>query len=212
MMSITTEDLIKISGRRGNTLPRKPLEEKIDETDTLSSVSSDIYNYLSTQSKTFKHDKKLCNEIFIMIKRIIEPFEFSNKQDLIDLWEIYLFQRIPSRFESKDLSKVSAELIQKINTKIIKVVRDEINILIRTPSKIENVIKRILQADTRVEFFNLFEIDVESLQSKEKLVYQNMQKHDVEYTEALDFLLGSIEFNKSEDDLITQLYVSLIHI
>jgi len=141
------------------------------------------------------HDIKFKNKILTDIKDIIESSESILKNIYGKLWENFL----TNSTNNKENIELMDKLLEKITNKKLKF---EINNNNRTPSKIKNSLKTILNVSPPFE--SIFITDV--LDKKEQMILDIAIQKNIIHTNILDGFLEMTDFTSDEDITISMFY------
>jgi hypothetical protein len=174
-----------------------------DDSDPITQYESNInmernvQNYI-TGIKDFSkklHDTKIKNQFLVDIQKIVNDSESSLKITYGKLWENFL----NNSTNNKENIELMDKLMEKISNKKLKT---EITNNNRTPSKIKNSIKTLLNISP--PFVSIFIADV--LDKKEQMILDNAIQKNVNHTNTLDGFLAMSEFNQDENMTINMFY------
>jgi hypothetical protein len=193
-MQEITNMLIDLAGKQ--TLPReiKIYEDVIDQSKIMQNIESNIATFIKDYPNFAKsiHDKSKKQEIINEIFSIINSFEFEIKDAYKKLWESYVLNNVSDADKITNLNNLKKKIINK---KMITYIENEI----RTPSKVTNVIKKIL-------FTPLFIQDEESLTEAEKIIIENVEKANQKYNDSVIHFLEKIDFKGDENLIVNQFF------
>ena len=203
--------LMDLAGSQVLKADLRPEMKMIDENDILQEVELKVFEHYNSVKDFAKqlHDKKQQVVIFNQIIEIINKYNFSIIQEYKQLWEIYIFNSLPvsepSNKNSININEKSIELINIIKTKILNSsIKNEIDISIKTPSKIKPLIKKLLNITN--EFVSIFAINVSNLTSAEAIKFKKVEENSKIYITYLDKYLETLDLNENEDLLVSNYY------
>jgi hypothetical protein len=203
--------LMDLAGSQVLKADLRPEIEVIDENDVLQEVELKIFEHHNLVKDFAKqlHDKKQQVVIFNEIIEIINKYNFSILHQYKQLWEIYIFNSLPvsgpSNKNSININEKSIELINIIKTKILNSsIKNEIDISIKTPSKIKPLMKKLLNITN--EFVSIFAINVSNLTSAEAIKFKKVEDNSKIYITYLDKYLETLDLNENEDLLVSNYY------
>jgi hypothetical protein len=191
--------LLSLAG--SNRLPPK-LSVK-DESDPINQheanikMERNVQDYIISVKDFGKklHDAKNKNKFLSDINTIINESESVIKNIYAKLWENFL--------NNSTNNKENIELMDKLMEKMLnKKLKTEITNNNRTPSKIKNSLKTILNISP--PFTSIFVADV--LDKKEQMILNSAIQKNVVYTNNLDGFLSMSTFNQDEDMTINMFY------
>ncbi len=197
---LITDALLSLAGsaRLPPTLVIK--ESIIDESSILQTLEIVIQDYIKSKPNFGKnlHNKVAKLEIYNDIFNIINQFEFTIKEQFIQLWKIFLLDSLLSDSEIKIIIQQFSE---KINNKKIKAYIESNT---RNTSKFTSVIKTILNISP--PFNSIFIQD--SLSKAEQIAYDNVIRINTRYSTILDTFLDMVDLltPSSEDMNIIQFF------
>jgi hypothetical protein len=182
--------LIALAGN--SRLPPKLIikDEIVIEQDMLQDMERSVQEYIKNTPDFAKklHDIKNKNKILKDIQLIINENSSSIKDSYLNLWENFL--------NNVTNNKDNIELMNIIMTKMTnKKLKTTIELANKTPSKIKNSIKTILNISS--PFVSIFESDV--LDKKEQMIYNNIVQNNVNHTNKIDTFLEVANFGSDED-------------
>lgn len=171
--------------------------EPINQHDANIKMEKDVNDYIKSVPDFTKklHDAKMKNQFLSDIKSILENSESLLKNTYIKLWENF----INNSTNNKENIELMDKLMEKITNKKLKT---EITNNNRTPSKIKNSIKTILNISS--PFQSIFNTDV--LDKKEQRILDIAIQKNVLHTNTLDGFLSLTDFNRDEDITISMFY------
>ena len=175
-----TNMLVEAAG--GQRLPPNlNLEEEIlDESSVMSEMELELFRFMKSFPNFAKllHDKKVIDGIKHDIRDIIYKYEFYTRDDYFALWNYFLCNELNE-------GKKVVDLINSIKTRIKnKGIIDAIEKDIRTESKINSIIKKILNVSS--EFVSIFTVDKTLLSKDELIIVSNIEKANQKYCDILD--------------------------
>jgi hypothetical protein len=175
-------------------------DEVISEQEILQNMETSIQEYMKsyTNFKKDLHDDKMKAKMLNDIKDIISQHPCSINNAYLKLWENFLTN-------VKD-NKVNLELMNTIMTKMTnKKLKNSIELANKTPTKINNSVKTILNTDS--PFVSIFvPEELDKLDKKEQLIQKNIIQNNLNHTNRIDTFLGLANFEKDEDLNISSFY------
>lgn len=177
--------------------------EPINQHDANIKMESDVQNYMKSVPDFNKklHDSKMKTKFLTDIKDIIDNSNSLIKNIYYKLWENFL----TNSTDNKENIELMDKLMEKITNKKLKL---EITNNNRTPSKIKNSLKTILNITPPFE--SIFTTEV--LDKKEQMLVDIAIKKNVAHTNTLDGFLALSDFNNDEDITISMFYNEIIKI
>jgi len=171
--------------------------EPINQHDANIKMEKDVNDYIKSVPDFTKklHDIKMKIQFLSDIKSILESSESLLKNTYIKLWENF----INNSTNNKENIELMDKLMENITNKKLKA---EITNNNRTPSKIKNSIKIILNISP--PFQSIFITDV--LDKKEQRILDIAIQKNVQHTNTLDGFLSMTDFNRDEDITISLFY------
>ena len=185
--------LIALAGN--SRLPPKLIikDELISEQDALEDMERSVQQYIKTTPDFTKklHDPASKNKFQKDIQSIISQNSCSIKDSYLKLWENFL-NNIGNNKENLELLNI---IMSKMTDKKLK---STIELANKTPSKIKNSIKTILNVTP--PFVSIFaQKDSEKLVGKEKIIHDNIIQNNVNHTNKIDTYMEIANFNSDED-------------
>jgi superfamily II DNA or RNA helicase len=189
--------LIALAGK--SRLPTKLIikDETISEQDMLQDMERNVQEYIKSTPDFGKklHDIVSKNKILKNIQSIINENSSSIKDSYLKLWENFL--------NNNGNNKENIDLMNIIMTKMTnKKLKTNIELANKTPSKIKNSIKTILNVSP--PFVSIFVADV--LDKKEQMIHNNIVQNNVNYTNKIDTFMEVANFGTDEDLNISLFY------
>lgn len=169
----------------------------INQHDANIKMEKDVQNYIKSVPDFTKklHDAKVKDKFLIDIKELIENSESILRNTYAKLWENFL----TNSTNNKENVELMDKLMEKITNKKLKT---EITNNNRTPSKIKNSIKTLLNISP--PFASIFVTDV--LDKKEQMILDIAIQKNVAHTNTLDGFLSMTDFSSNEDMIISMFY------
>lgn len=191
-----TNMLVEAAG--GQRLPPNlNLEEEIlDESSVMSEMELELFRFMKSFPNFAKllHDKKAIEGINHDIRMIVYKYKFFARDDYYALWNYFLCNKLNE-------GKKVVDLINSIKTRIKnKGVIDAIEKDIRTESKINSIIKKILNVSS--EFVSIFTVDKTFLSKDELIIVSNIEKANQKYCDILDKYIKEVNFSNDEDSIV----------
>jgi len=148
-----TSILIESAG--GQSLPPDvDVEDKIlDESLTMNLMEVELFNLIKNTNNFTKllHDAKQKEIINKAVSEIINKYEFVIRDTYYQLWQYVLFNKLNDEIKILDLIKILKTRIK--NKGVIDLIERDI----RTESKINSIVKKIL--NIQPEFTSIFLVD-----------------------------------------------------
>jgi hypothetical protein len=190
--------LLALAG--SSRLPAKLIikDETISEQNIMQNMELAIQDYKNSIPDFAKklHDNAEKQKILKEITSIIANFDCTIKDSYLKLWENFLNKST----NNKDNLELMNKIMEKMTNKKLK---STIEINNKTPSKINNSIKTLLNISS--EFTSIFISDV--LDKKEQLILNNIIQKNVNHTSKLDTFLEVIDLkNNIDEDMLISLF------
>ena len=201
-----TSILIESAG--GQSLPPDvDVEDKIlDESLTMNLMEVELFNLIKNTNNFTKllHDAKQKEIINKAVSEIINKYEFVIRDTYYQLWQYVLFNKLNDGIKILDLIKILKTRIK--NKGVIDLIERDI----RTESKINSIVKKIL--NIQPEFTSIFLVDKTLLSTDERIIFENIENEDKRNCSIVDSYLSGLKFTENEDSIIVNLftYVSSI--
>lgn len=185
------------SNRLPPKLSVKDDSDPINQHEANIKMERDVQDYITSVKDFAKklHDGKNKNKFLLDINTIINESESNIKDTYGKLWNNFL--------NNSTNNKENLELMDKLMEKMLnKKLKTEITNNNRTPSKIKNSLKSILNVSP--PFTSVFIADV--LDKKEQMILNSGIQKNIVYTNNLDGFLAMSTFNQDEDMTINMFY------
>jgi len=194
IMQEITNMLVDLAGNQILPPEVKIMDDIIDQSKIMQTIEIFIDGYvngLPTFAKSI-HDKVQKPIILKNIMDIIDAYEFEIKDSYKLLWQSYILNNVSDADKIIHINKVKSKIVNK---KMITYIESEI----RTPSKVNNIIKKML-------FTSLFVQDEESLTEAEIIIKKNVAKANEKYHESVVHFLDKIDFTSDENLIVNQFF------
>lgn len=199
IMQEITNMLVDLAGNQKLPQEADISEKVLDQSKILEILETSIFKFTSEYPNFAKslHDKVKKQEIMKNIIDIINEYDFEIKDSYTLLWESYILNSVSDADKIIHLNKLKSKIVNK---KMITYIENEI----RTPSKVTNIIKKIL-------FTPLFVQEEESLSEAEKIIKKNKDMANKKYRDSVDNFLQNIEWS-DEDNLIVNQFFNCVRL
>jgi len=195
-----TTALIALAGK--SRLPKglKITDEPISEHEMLIDMEKSIQDYIKSDKDFAKKLHKDSSKSVILndIQEIINQTSCSIKDAYLKLWENFL--------NNNKNNKDNLDLMNTIMTKMTdKKLKSSIELANKTPTKINNSIKTILNISP--PFVSIFaQITTDKLVGKDKIIQDNIIQQNETFTSRTDTFLDLSNFERDEDMNVSTFY------